>query len=97
MPHQTEVVSADAAEMLAIEILGFLAERPEALDRFLALSGIAPTTLRQAAADTTFLTGVLDYLMSDERLLVAFSDTAGVDPQAIARARLAMDRGTPDP
>jgi hypothetical protein len=77
--------------MLAIEGLGFLAANPEALARFLALTGIGPTDLRGAAADRGFLAGVLDHFLGDEPLLVAFADHAGVPAGEIASARRALD------
>ena len=61
------------AEALAIAALTFIAEEPERLGRFLALSGIGPESLRAAACESGFLLGVLDYLTNDESLLIAFS------------------------
>ena len=46
-------------ENLAIQALGFLAQDPERLGRFLSLAGIGPGMIRQAAADPAFLSGVL--------------------------------------
>src|SRR5438445_10911201 len=83
--------SREAAEMLAIEALGFIAGEPESLSRFLALSGIGPATLRHAAADPAFLAGVLDFLLADEPLLIAFASHASVEPERIGRARRAFD------
>ncbi len=62
-----------ASEMLAIDALAFLAGQPEALARFLALTGVGPHNLRTAAADPAFLAGVLDHFLSDEALLVVFA------------------------
>jgi hypothetical protein len=77
-------------EALAIEALGFLADDPERLSRFLALSGLGPGNLRQAAAEPTFLIAVLDHLAADERLLVAFAGAQRIDPAAIVAARDAL-------
>src|SRR5262245_22298913 len=41
-------VTRDSAEMLAIQVLNFLAEDPERLSRFLAFSGIEAQSLRDA-------------------------------------------------
>ena len=46
---------AHDAEAIAINVLKFLAGRPEELGRFLTLSGIDPADLRELAADTQFL------------------------------------------
>jgi hypothetical protein len=79
------------AESLAISALGFLAGEPEALARFLALSGIGPATLRRAAADPAFLAGVFDFFLGDDALLVAFATQAGVPAERIGEARRALD------
>jgi hypothetical protein len=84
--------SREAAEALAIQALSFLAEEPERLGAFLAASGIAPDAVRDAARAPGFLTGVLDHMLGDEPLLVAFADSAGLDPASIARARRALGK-----
>ena len=68
---------AEGAETMAIAALGFLAAEPERLARFLALSGLGPHNLRQAATSPGFLAAVLDHLAADERLLVAFAAAEG--------------------
>jgi hypothetical protein len=75
---------AEDIGQVAISVLAFLAGRPEDLARFLALSGIGPQNLRDAARDPGFLTGVIDFLMSDEKLLVAFAEHAGIAPERLA-------------
>lgn len=79
-------IDAEVAETLAIQALAFLAGEPESLGRFLAVTGIGPDEIRAAASDPHFLAGVLDYLASDEPLLVAFAAQIGVDPADIMRA-----------
>lgn len=81
-----------AAEMLAIEGLSFLAANPEALGRFLALTGIGPAEIRRAAANNGFLAGVLDYFLGDEPLLLAFANQAGIPAERVAAARRALGR-----
>ena len=80
-------LSQDDAEALAIAALGFLADDPERLSRFLALSGLTAESLRRAAAAPGFLGAVLDHLEGDDRLLVAFAAQQNCDPAQIARAR----------
>jgi hypothetical protein len=89
-------VQKEAAETLAIEALGFIAGEPDWLARFLAASGIGPATLRRAAADPAFLAGVLDFLLGNEPLLVAFAGRAGIPPERIGEARRALSRGAED-
>ena len=77
-------------ENLAIQALGFLAQDPERLGRFLSLAGIGPDAIREAAADPAFLAGVLDHVASDEPLLLAVAEHAGVKPEAVMRAHAAL-------
>jgi hypothetical protein len=83
----------EAAESLAIQALGFLAEEPERLGRFLALTGLGPDSIREAAADPQFLAGVLDHLLADEDLLMAFARERDFDPLAVQQARIALAGG----
>src|SRR4029079_351090 len=55
-------VRREAAEMLAVAALSFLASEPEHLGQFLAATGIGPDQIRNAARDRSFLSGVLDHL-----------------------------------
>ena len=79
--------AATAAEALALHALTFLAGNPERLGRFLALSGIGPADLKAHAAEPAFLGGVLDHLLSDEPLLLAFGKECDLPPEAVAQAR----------
>jgi hypothetical protein len=75
------------AEDMAVAALTFIAQDSERLGRFLTLSGLEPGNLRDAAAEPGFLVGVLDYLSSDEPLLLAFAANFQIDPTAIATAQ----------
>jgi hypothetical protein len=79
-----------AAEMLAIQALAFIAEEPESLQRFLAMSGLSVEQIRAASRQPGFLAGVLDHMLGDEKLLVAFAAHAGLDPTEVARAASAL-------
>jgi len=85
-------MSAEGAEALAIKALAFLAGEPEELGRFLALAGIGPETLREAAADPAFLAGVLEYYLDNEPLLLVFAAREAVRPTLIAAARYLLER-----
>jgi hypothetical protein len=79
--------------MLAIQALAFIAEEPDRLGAFLSVTGLAPEQIREAAREPGFLGGVLEHMLGDENLLVAFSQSAGIDPADIARASNAFGRG----
>jgi Protein of unknown function (DUF3572) len=76
-----------AAEGLAIAALGFIAAEPDRLGRFLALTGIGPESIRDAAREPRFLAGVLDHVAADEDLLLAFAAEREVDPEHVMLAR----------
>jgi hypothetical protein len=80
----------EAAETLAVQALAFIAEQPQSLSRFLDTSGISVEQLRAAAREPGFLAGVLDHMLGDEKLLVAFAQSAGLEPAAVARAASAL-------
>jgi len=86
----------DAASALAIAALTFIAAEPERLGRFLALSGIGPESIRAAARDPGFLLGVLDHLLGDEPLLLAFANENEIDPQDVQRARSVLAGEQPE-
>lgn len=67
-------------------VLATLADAPENLERFLALSGLAATDLRASARDPAFLLGVIDYARSDEALLCEVAARAAISPEAMGRA-----------
>lgn len=78
---------------LAIRALTFIASDPDRAHRFFAVSGLVPGDLRKAAADPAFLTGVMDYLLGDEPLLMAFAEAASLDPEAVVRTQDGRQRG----
>ena len=89
-------MTRDQAELLALEGLQFIAGDEDQLSRFLALTGISPADLREAATSTALLSGILDYFMGDEPTLIAFAATRNRKPQDIAIAREVLslaDRG----
>jgi len=76
--------------MLAIQALSFIAEEPERLSAFVSATGIDIAAIRDAARQSDFLAGVLEHMLADESLLIAFAESAGVDPAEIGRALLAF-------
>ena len=77
----------EAASAVAVAALRFIAGEPERLGRFLSLTGIDPKSIRAAAREPGFLLGVLDHLLGDESLLLAFANQNEIDPRDVQRAR----------
>jgi hypothetical protein len=89
MKRRTSLTQS-AAEELAIQALTFIAGDGERLGRFLAATGIGPAEIRAAAGEPGFLTGVLEYLSGDERLLTDFAADAQIDPADVGKALAAL-------
>src|SRR5690349_4897368 len=75
------------AEDIAVQGLSFLAAAPERLGRFLEMSGLTPQGIRTAAQSPAFLAGVLDYLVSEDELLLSFAAEVGLKPEIVMQAR----------
>ena len=52
--------------------------------------GSGPESLRAAAGEPHFLAGVLEHVVSDEKLLLDFAAHQGIDPFDVTRARQAL-------
>jgi len=55
-------------------------------ERFLALSGLSPQEIRGNIQDSDFLSSVLEFLVSHEPDLVAFSEITHEKPETIVKA-----------
>ncbi len=80
----------DAAQAVAIQALTYLGEDDERLGRFVEATGLHLDTLRSAATSPDFLAGVLDYLVSDESLLIAFAARLRIKPEAVMAAKYVL-------
>jgi hypothetical protein len=76
-----------AAEDIAVKALTFLTEDEERLGHFMAVAGLSPDTLRAAARSPDFLAGILDYIVSEEALIVGFARQEALRPEEVMAAR----------
>ncbi len=76
----------DAVDAIAIRALGFIANDPDLLPRFLDLTGIAAHDIRRAADEPGFLAGVLRFILAHEPTLMQFAEASAVHPQDVSRA-----------
>ncbi len=89
-------LTKDWAEALALQVLAFVLADPKQIARFLALSGSTPQDLRDTASSPGLQAATLEYLLSDESLLLAFCQEAGVDPAVIMPAHQLLAGPTTD-
>jgi hypothetical protein len=91
MPH---AMSPESAEILGFEALGWLAAQPDALDKFLAGSGISGAELRDAAGSPELTIALFDFLLANEPFLLAFCEASESDAPSIHRARQTLQPDT---
>jgi hypothetical protein len=87
---------SSAAETLALKVLGFLAAQGEPLERFLAVSGVNLEDLRERVGDPQLLAAVLEFLLADDRLVIAFAEGEGLDAKLVHEARRALPGAAPE-
>jgi hypothetical protein len=68
------------ARELALDALLYIAKDQELMSRFLGETGFEAADLRRQAEDPGFAGIMLDYLCSDESLLLAFAADKGIAP-----------------
>ena len=90
MKSQKDTAAQQDAEATAVAILGWLAGEPDLISRFLALTGVAPSEVRNAVTDPGFLAGLVDFLMGHEPTLMAFSEATGIKPEAVVHAHAVL-------
>jgi hypothetical protein len=86
-------LARESAELLGLQALGWIAGQPDLAGRFVSTAGASADEMRARAADPEFLGFVLDFLLSDEEALLAFSREAGIPPDRPLRARAALPGG----
>ena len=86
-------LNAEAAELLALQALGWLASQPERIGAFLSMTGAASDDIRARAKDPEFLGFVLDFLLADEAALIEFCEDENISPDRPMRARAALPGG----
>lgn len=97
MIGKTKPVDVEEADVIALGALRFLAEVPERMGRFMALTGIGPDTLRNSAGAPEVLAAVLDHLMQDDSTLLMFCAENAIDPETIGSAHACLVAATGEP
>lgn len=80
-------LTPDHAATLALQALAFLVASEPDMDRFLDQTGLDTASLRARADEPDFLASVLDFLLSNEELLLRFCDEASIDVRSVHMAR----------
>jgi Protein of unknown function (DUF3572) len=85
MVKQLKMNEAEA-QQIALKALQFIAGDEDSLVSFLGVTGLGPSTLRQAAQDPSFFNAVLTFISDDEKRLLSCSSAINVKPEDVFRA-----------
>lgn len=83
----------ETAETLALQALSWLLTDPQLLNDFLVASGASAGELSASAQRPEFLASVLDFLLMEDRWIMAFCDAFALDYGQPMRARAALPGG----
>ncbi|MCK4861078.1 MAG: DUF3572 domain-containing protein [Rhodobacteraceae bacterium] len=86
-------MNRENAERVGIQVLGWLAGHDDMLTQFLGMTGIAADDLRSRASEPEFLGFVLDFLLSDDAMVMAFCEDAHMATETPMLARGALPGG----
>lgn len=86
-------LSAESAETIALQALGWLAANEELMPVFLGATGASVDDLKAQAGDPAFLGSVLDFITMDDAWVVSFCDTIGLEYTQPMIARQALPGG----
>lgn len=78
------------AESIGAVAFSFLASEPEYFSRFASITGVDLADMAEISGTKDFLGGVLEYLMSDESLLLSFCENAGIQPETVHKSQLIL-------
>lgn len=86
-------MTPNRAEAIAVKALLWMASDDEVIGGFLGVTGASPDDLRERAGDPEFLGFVLDYLLSDDGLVMAFCDASDCSANEPMEARMVLPGG----
>ena len=72
---------------LPLELITFLAQDEERFMQFLEVTGLGPQDFRKHLAEPTFQAMVLDQVLQDQSLVLEFTTSKGLAPDAVLIAR----------
>ena len=83
----------EAAETLALDVLGWIAAEQDLLARFMNASGTRAGDLAARAGDADFLAAVMDFLMSEDAWARRYGEARAIAPETLQAARAALPGG----
>lgn len=85
--------SAQQAEVIAIQALGWLSEQDDLLMTFLGATGSGLDDVRDRAGDPEFLASVMDFILMNDDWIRGFCDERSLPYDAIQHIRMVLPGG----
>ena len=79
-------MSLFAAEAIAIDALTFIVSSAETAGRFIDVTGVDLSRIREEATKPDFLRGVMQFIIESDELIVACATAVGVKPEEVVAA-----------
>lgn len=86
----------EAAREIAVNGLLELTQDPETIGRFMSQTGVDPGDLRSLVESPEFLAAVLEFMCSQEPLLLAFCANHKLNPETVDSARKTLAGPEPE-
>ena len=83
----------EGAEVIALRALTWIAGDDDLMVGFVSVTGADLSEIRARATEPAFLAGVMDYVMADEELLLAFARVNDLQPEQVTKAARALGGG----
>ena len=87
------MLSREAAELIGLQAVAWLAGNDELLPVFLGATGAAEDDFRAALEDPSFQGAVLDFILMDDAWVLACCEAQGLSTDLPMRARAALPGG----
>ena len=86
-------MTPEAAQVVAIQALGWLMGNNELLPVFMGSTGISAEDLKASLEDTSLLVTLMDFILMEDQWVLDFCDVSGFDPHKLQSVRHALPGG----
>ncbi len=83
----------EEAEIYALKATNWLFSNQDLLDVFMCSTGVSETTIKSDFHDGLFLASVLDFLLLDDKWVIAACDAMQLEPEEMYSARQLLPGG----
>ncbi|WP_309668382.1 DUF3572 domain-containing protein [Tabrizicola sp.] len=80
----------ESAQIVALQVLGWLAADDEMFQSFLGATGAGPSDVAMRAEDAEFHAAILDFLLLNDAWVVSFCDAVGLPYTVPMSARVVL-------